>query len=211
MDGLVGIREPAPGVVDAAAQGVLVRKAGMSGPGDDEAAEHGDQIEIPLSEQIGGVVGDVVIGEAALPFVRPGEHRGGELALRLHVEEDPEVEELDEVLDDGIGFECRAFWLRLWLWLRFRFWFWLVLRGGEERVLLLEGLREGEAKLLELVDEGDDQGLGAEDVFLLLVEGFSLGDALFHLEDAIVFLAEATDALANHAEDGAVCYLRRGS
>lgn len=70
--------------------------------------------------------------------------------------------------------------------------------------LLLE--RDGElgADLFELLDGCGDGGLGTENLFLLLVEGFALGKGLFHLEDAIVFLPKGAKALVNEAKDGAV-------
>lgn len=74
--------------------------------------------------------------------------------------------------------------------------------------LLLDSDAELGTELLELVDRGEDRGLGAEDLFLLLVERFALGEGLFHLDDAVVFLAEAAEALVDDAEDGTVGRIR---
>lgn len=63
---------------------------------------------------------------------------------------------------------------------------------------------EGLAKLLELVDEGGDGGLGAEDLLLLLVEDFALGKGLLHLDDAVLLLAEGTESLVDEVEDRSV-------
>ncbi|XXG51221.1 hypothetical protein AAC387_Pa02g5042 [Persea americana] len=46
--------------------------------------------------------------EAALSLECPGEHRGGEFALRLDVEEDPKVEELEKIHDTRIVLKYRG-------------------------------------------------------------------------------------------------------
>ncbi|GFZ21580.1 glycine-rich protein [Actinidia rufa] len=70
--------------------------------------------------------------------------------------------------------------------------------GGSETDLVSDGGSEWETELLD----GRDGGFGAEDAFLLLVEGLALGDGVFHLEDAVVLLAEGTEALGYKTEDG---------
>jgi hypothetical protein len=63
------------------------------------AAERRNQVQVPLSEQIGGgVVGDVIVGQAAPALVRSRQHGRREIALRLDVEERAEVKQIEEIL-----------------------------------------------------------------------------------------------------------------
>jgi len=56
---------------------------------------------------------------------------------------------------------------------------------------------EGLAKLLELIDEGENGGFSAKKLFLLLVQGVSLGEGIFHGDDVVHLLAEGVDALVD--------------
>lgn len=130
--------------------------------------------------------------------MRPRKHRSREIALRPHVEKGTEVEQVKEVLElqllpSGYRFIRRRRHLA-------------ALDGEVE--LLLEGDAELRVELLELIDGRHDVGLGAEDLLLLLVEGFALYEGLFHLEDAVVFLAEGAEALVHEAEDRPVGRVR---
>ena len=143
-------------MLDAPPQRVAVRQAGVGGARDQEPPHGGNQVQIPLPEQIGGVVGDVIVGEAAPSLVRARQHRRRELALRLHIKQGPKVNQVNQVLDDGVvlRFGTRfglGFGLRLWFGLGFLL---LVVVAFEGEVELF-GECEGErgSKLLELVDE----------------------------------------------------------
>jgi len=92
-NGLPRLGEPKLGVLHAALQRVLVGEAGVRRPRDEQAAQRGDRIQVLLAEQIGGIVRDVVVGQAAAALVRPGEHGGGEVAL--DIEERAEVEQVE--------------------------------------------------------------------------------------------------------------------
>lgn len=86
-------------MLQAPVQGVLVRQTRIHRPRDQEVPQAGDCVQVLLSEEISGVIGDVVVGQAASSLVRPRQHRRGEISLRLHVEQGPEVEEVQEILE----------------------------------------------------------------------------------------------------------------
>ena len=77
-----------------------------------------------------------------------------------------------------------------------------------ESEFLLDGHGEGLAKLLQLVDEGGNGGLGAENVFLFFVNGFALGNSFLHLNDTVIFLAEGTDALVDETQNRSIGHVR---
>jgi hypothetical protein len=63
------------------------------------ATERQNQVQVPLSKQIdGGIIGDVIVGQAAPTLVRSRQHGRREIALRLDVEERAEVKQIEEIL-----------------------------------------------------------------------------------------------------------------
>lgn len=89
-------------MLDAASQRIPVRQAGIGRARDQQPAERRNRIQILLGEQIGGVVGDVIVGKATATLVRPREHRGSEIVLRLHIEQGTEVEHVEKVPNDVV-------------------------------------------------------------------------------------------------------------
>ena len=157
-------------MLDATQQRILMRQARIDGTRHQQAAEQRNRIEVSLAEQIGGVVGDVIVGQAASALVSPRQHRGGEISLRLHIEERAEVEQIQKILHEaevrfvvpvlfigggGVGFVIVVVVVVV-------IGFGVVgggIGGGEvealsgERELFGDGLGERLAELVELVDE----------------------------------------------------------
>lgn len=188
VDGLISTAEPEVGVMGTSLEGVAVGDSSRTSRARrGEGCKRSNRVEIVLREQVRGIIRDVVISDAAVPLVRARDHRGDELVVLLDVKEGAEVDERDEVLDGRIrvgggsggggGSRGRA--------------------GGE---LLGEGGGERGAEAFELLDLGDDDGLGAEHLFLLAVERLAGGHRLLHLRDAVQLLPQRAEALRDDAE-----------
>ena len=212
----IGLSEPELRVLDATQQRILMRQARIDGPRHQQAAEQRNRIEVPLAEQIGGVVGDVIVGQAAAALVSPRQHRGGEISLRLHIEERAEVEQIQKILHEAevrfvvpvllVGGGGGGFVIVVDVVVVVVVGFGVVgggIGGGEvealsgERELFGDGLGERRAELVELVDESYDGGFRAQDLFLLLVDRFALGDGFFHLSYAVELFAQRAEAFVD--------------
>lgn len=83
-----------------------------------------------------------------------------------------------------------------------------LLTLDDDAELLGDGLGEGLTELLELIDKDKDGRLVSENFLLLLVDELALGDGVLHLDDAVEFLVQGSEALVEKTEDGAIRDLR---
>lgn len=66
-------------------------------------------------------------------------------------------------------------------------------------------------KLPQFINESENRGIEVENFLLFVVEGFSLGEILFHGSDTVKLIAEYTEAFVDEVHDGsaASCWRRR--
>lgn len=57
-------------------------------------------------------------------------------------------------------------------------------------------------KLPQFINESENRGIEVENFLLFVVEGFSLGEILFHGSDTVKLIAEYTEAFVDEVHDG---------